>query len=150
MGKTLNYAEFQKPNFSVKRIFANMEFLIKVVQYGKFKRKMVRCVTASIMGWNPLWRRDVIFFIWNFTRSMESPVSAVLIGLVHGLVLSEIHSKQGKFPELVRFSNPHFQKFSYISPDQTSSFSINSWSNCRQTWSKTLSKFRQIACQSWI
>ena len=35
---------------SVKRMFANMEFFIKVVQYGKFKRKIVRCVTASTMG----------------------------------------------------------------------------------------------------
>jgi hypothetical protein len=50
VGKTLYYAEFQKPNFSVKRMFANMEFFIKVVQYEKFKRKMVRCVTASTMG----------------------------------------------------------------------------------------------------
>ena len=113
MGKTLYYAEFHKPNFSVKRMFANMEFLIKVVQYGKFKRKMVRCVTASTMRWNPLWRSDVIFFICNFKRSKESQVSAVSISL-----LPQTCSKQGKL------SNLCFQKD--FSLDLTSLFFIKS------------------------
>ena len=123
MGKTLYYAEFQKPNFSVKRMFANMEFFIKVVQYGK----MVRCVTASTMGWNPLWRSNLILSsaISQDPRSLQL-VQFRLACFPHGLELTQICSKQGKFLKLVRFSNLCFQIFEDVSPDQTSLFFIKS------------------------